>query len=151
MRGFTLIELMVVLAIAVVLLTLALPQMGTMMAGNRLRVGGTDLMSALLLARSEAIKRNAQVAVSPTDGADWTQGWIVAAVATGEQYDKKNGLGAEVLITGAPAAIVYDANGRLMTVGATKVEFADVHGRAPPRCVAISLSGLPRVTHGGCA
>jgi Tfp pilus assembly protein FimT len=47
----------VTLAIAAILAAVAAPSMSTMLVGNRIRTSGTDLMSSLLLARSEAIKR----------------------------------------------------------------------------------------------
>jgi type IV fimbrial biogenesis protein FimT len=149
-RGFTLTEMGAVLALAAILAGLAMPNMRDIMTNDRIRVGGTDLMSALLTARSEAIKRNGQVQVRPASGTDWTTGWVVASVATGEQYDTKNPLGNGVQVNLAPASIVYDRNGRLAAIGATRVEFADVDGRVPTRCLAIGLSGLPRLSHGSC-
>lgn len=148
-RGLTLVELVVSLAIAAILTTLALPSVTTLLVGNRIRTGGTDLMTALLLARSEAIKRNAQVAVQPANG-NWSQGWAVAAVASGEQFDVKSAPGADVQVTGPAAGIVYDRNGRLAAFGTAKVELADVAQRATSRCVAVDLSGLPRIIQGSC-
>jgi type IV fimbrial biogenesis protein FimT len=150
-RGFNLTELLVALLIAVILGCLAAPSMVSMMAAHTIRTGGTDLMSALLLARSEAIKRNAQVVVRPLTGSDWTKGWVVAAVATGEQYDRKNALGNDVTVHRAPVSVVYDHNGRIVAEGPTRLEFADVWGRAPARCVAVDLSGMPRLVNGSCA
>ena len=149
-RGFTLIEMVTVLTVAGILAAIAMPSMRDVMTNDRLRVGGTDLMSALLTARSEAIKRNAQVQVRPVSGSDWTTGWIVTSLATGEQYDKKNPLGSDVNVHLAPASIVYDRNGRLAATGATKLEFIDANGRMPTRCLAIDLSGLPRLSQGSC-
>jgi type IV fimbrial biogenesis protein FimT len=148
-RGFTLTELVVTLTVAAILAAVAAPSMSTMLVGNRIRTSGTDLMSALLLARSEAIKRNGQVAVQPTSG-NWSQGWIVAAVATGEQYDKKNGIGTDVQVSGPSVGVVYDRNGRLAALGTASIELADVHHRVTPRCLAIDLSGMPKITYGSC-
>ena len=149
-RGFTLIELTVTLAIAAILAAIAMPSVATMMVGNRIRTSGTDLMSALLLARSEAIKRNAQVAVQPTSG-NWAQGWTVAAVASGEQYDVKNALGTDVQVSGPSVGVVYDRNGRLAAFGTANIELSDVQSRATPRCLTIDLSGMPKITHGSCS
>ena len=149
-RGFTLVELVVTLVIASVLATVAMPGMSTMLVSNRIRTSGTDLMSALLLARSEAIKRNGQVAVQPAIAGDWSQGWIVEAVGGGEQYERREALGTDVQVSGGPTEIVYDRNGRLTALGMTKLQLDDAHGRVTPRCLAIDLSGMPRISYGSC-
>ena len=58
-RGFTLIELMVTLAVAVVLLVIAVPSFTNITLSNRLTTTGNDIVSAISTARMEAIKRNA--------------------------------------------------------------------------------------------
>ena len=148
--GFTLIELAVTLVIAAILAAIAMPAMSTMLVGNRIRTSSTDLMSALLLARSEAIKRNGQVAVQPVVTGDWSKGWVVEAIGSGEQYERREALGVDVQVSGGPDEIVYDRNGRLTAVGTPKLQLDDTHGRVAPRCLAIDLSGMPRVSYGGC-
>ena len=49
-----------------------------------------------------------------------------------------------------PRGEIYDRNGRLAATGATKLEFIDANGRMPTRCLAIDLSGLPRLSQGSC-
>lgn len=82
--GFTLTELMVVLAVMTVLLTLAVPAMTEVMALSKLASFSNSFLSNLYLARSEAIKRNARVVLcksamglSCTTDGGWEQGWIV--------------------------------------------------------------------------
>ena len=152
-RGFTLVEVLTVLAVLAVLVAIALPSLANVMAGQRLRAAGTDLMSSLLLARSEAIKRNAQVAVTPQVEGDWGQGWRVATVADDEQLDRKNPPGYRVSVGLAPAEIVYERNGRLTALGTTQVEFSD-SDHAPgveSRCLTIDPSGLPMLALGACS
>ncbi len=60
-RGFTLIELMITLAVAVILLVIAVPSFRTMTISNRLTTTANDVVGALNIARMEAIKRNASV------------------------------------------------------------------------------------------
>ncbi|PKO60936.1 MAG: type IV fimbrial biogenesis protein FimT [Betaproteobacteria bacterium HGW-Betaproteobacteria-18] len=82
--GFTLIELMVVLAVAAILQTLAAPALSGMVNSMRLTAAVNSLFTSLLLARSEAIKRNARAVVCKSASGDaciatggWEQGWIV--------------------------------------------------------------------------
>ncbi|HEX8010171.1 MAG TPA: GspH/FimT family pseudopilin [Casimicrobiaceae bacterium] len=152
-RGFTLVELLTVLTVVTFLVMLALPQMSVVLQNNRLRAAGTDLMSSVLLARSEAIKRNGQVEILPASASDWTTGWRVRVVATGEQLDKKNKIGSQVLVVGAPDAIVYEHTGRLTTPGTSQVQFQDPDRRpyAKTRCLVIDSSGRPKLSVGSCS
>jgi type IV fimbrial biogenesis protein FimT len=151
-RGFTSTELLTVVTIVGTLSILALPNLTAVVENNRLRAAGTDLMSSVLLARSEAIKRNGQVQILPSSGSDWTSGWRVQVVATGAQLDKKNTIGSQVQVTGAPESIVYDHSGRLTTPGTSQVQFQDPESRtyAKARCLAIDSSGLPKLSVGSC-
>ena len=152
-HGFTLVELLTVLVMLAILAAIALPSLASAMAGQRLRAAGTDFMSSLLIARSEAIKRNAQVQVAPQDGTDWTTGWRVTAVAKAEQIDRKNPLGHRVAVTLAPAVIVYERNGRLRGGGTIQTQFSDGEGQAGvvARCVTIDPAGMPRLDLGVCS
>lgn len=84
-RGFTLVELLVVLAVAAILLTMAVPGYAFLANASRLAAATNDLMTAVQLARSEAIKRGVRVtvcksggsAVACDAGADWQSGWLV--------------------------------------------------------------------------
>ena len=61
--GFTLIELMVVLAVLALALALAMPTLGRLMPGLELQTEARDVASALREARAQAIGQNAEVAV----------------------------------------------------------------------------------------
>lgn len=56
-NGFTLVELMVVIAIASILLTLGIPSMNRFVASSRVVTAANDMVYMVTLARSEAIKR----------------------------------------------------------------------------------------------
>jgi len=98
-NGFTLIELMITVALAAIVMTLAVPSFEETIRNNRLTTQANELISALNLARSEAIKRQFTVSVCKSangaacDGSGWGDGWIVfvnrdddspAVVDTGE-------------------------------------------------------------------
>ncbi|MCP4996875.1 MAG: prepilin-type N-terminal cleavage/methylation domain-containing protein [Gammaproteobacteria bacterium] len=71
-KGFTLVELMVTLVILGILLGVGIPSFRAMMRGNAVVAASNQLLGALLLARSEAVKRESQVTFSTTTG-----GWQV--------------------------------------------------------------------------
>ena len=82
--GFTLIELMITLAIVGILLTVGVPSLKTFMQGNQLIASSNELVSALHVARSEAIKLNSRVSIcessngtSCSNTGSWKNGWIV--------------------------------------------------------------------------
>lgn len=88
-RGFTMLELMVGLAVAAILLRLAAPSVASIYRGNRVQTESSQFVSDMQYARSEAIRRGLPVTLCPSsDGSaciaktaasanDWAQGWIV--------------------------------------------------------------------------
>ena len=73
-KGFTLVELMITIAIAAILLGVAVPSFTNLISSNRLSTQANELITALNLARSEAVKRGQQVVIRKT-GAEWENGW----------------------------------------------------------------------------
>jgi type IV fimbrial biogenesis protein FimT len=89
-RGLTLIELMISVAVLAILLGIAVPSFTNATLGSRLSSHASKLVAGAALARSEAIKRNAVVAMcASADGATcassggWQQGWIVIHPGSG--------------------------------------------------------------------
>ena len=83
-RGISLTESLVVLTIAGTLLAAAAPTVADLVRGQRLQAVATDVLQQLMLARSEAIKRNARVVlcksadgITCADRGAWEQGWIL--------------------------------------------------------------------------
>lgn len=84
MRGFSLIEAVVVLVLLATLVATAVTTVGDVVAGLRLANVSNDVLQHLHLARSEAIKRNTRVALcksadgeSCVAGGRWDQGWVL--------------------------------------------------------------------------
>ena len=81
--GFTLVELMITLAVAAVVLTLAIPSFTSMINTNRLAALSNDIGGSVQLGRMEAVRRGVRVVACPsTDGstcvvANPVVGWIL--------------------------------------------------------------------------
>jgi type IV fimbrial biogenesis protein FimT len=82
--AYTLVELLVVVALAAIVASLAIPSMSSLLNSQRSSSLAYAFLNSLSLARSEAIKRNARVALcksanglSCTHLGGWEQGWIV--------------------------------------------------------------------------
>ncbi len=87
-NGFTLVELMITLAVVAILLTVGIPNFRDFIYDNRLTTQANKFVADTALARSAAVKyqRDAQICVSTsyntatpacTGGTDWGTGWIV--------------------------------------------------------------------------
>jgi len=88
--GFTLPELLIVLAIAGVLLAAGMPSLRTYTQNQQLATTANAFLGALNLARSEAIRRGSRVDLAPRDGVTWENGWVVFANKPGDgnlQFD----------------------------------------------------------------
>lgn len=83
-KGFSLIELLVTVAIIGTLAGLAVPSFVSLIRSNRLTAAANDMLGAIALARSEALKRGARVVLCKStdsatcnNSASWGDGWIV--------------------------------------------------------------------------
>jgi type IV fimbrial biogenesis protein FimT len=84
-KGFTLTELMITIALAAILMTIAVPNFLVSLTNNLVNAESNRFLGALILARSEAIKRGVSTTVCRSDngatcttaGSNWNNGWIV--------------------------------------------------------------------------
>lgn len=110
--GFTLVELMIVLAIIVILTTIVAPNFGPFVQEGRMDSIQNRLLSTISLARSEAIRQGRQTTVCPrnttenmsnyTCGNSWANGWVVVVNA------------AVVRVEEPPAAAITLSGGNLV-------------------------------------
>lgn len=154
--GFTLIELMVVIAVAAILLAIAVPSFTAMGLNSKLRSTANNLVASAYLARSEAIKLNTPVTLcssgnGTTCGGDWREGWIITR--GGEVVQHQGAAPGGFLVEGSRASISFQPSG----VGTDAASFTICRSRPSvgpvERVVSISSTGRPAVettTIGSC-
>lgn len=110
-RGFTLIELMVTVALVAILMAVAVPSMTTFQRNAQLTSFSSTMMAAINAARGEAMKRGRYAMVSPSDGSNWSSGWVVFVdMDRSQAYEATNDVS---LLTreATPNYLAIDANG----------------------------------------
>lgn len=149
--GFTLIELLIVMAIVGVFAAFAAPTMGGYLKAQRVKSTVYEIYSALLYARSEAIKRRGDVVLTPATS-DWAGGWTIS---TGGTAIKTQDAFKAITVTMSPTAatLTYRSDGRISgTSPSIAVDVGDSAVKA--RCITIDISGSPRsrdmVSGGAC-
>lgn len=168
-HGFTLLELMVTVAVAAILVGLSASPMSRMFASNRVQTEASGLVADLMYARSEAVRRGQGVTVcASSDGSScvgtntWQNGWIVIADATqcsavpsGAQtplrvratFKGTDTLKAVFPTTATNSCVSFNRDGLATNLGATKVLFGAKTvpaSTSTTRCVSVELGG--RVT-----
>lgn len=149
--GFTLIELVIVIALVGILLRLAVPPLRGALADQRAKSVAYETMAALNLARSEAIKRNTNVtltattATSTSSTCDGTQLWTLAVGASTLQSWC---VPATVSISAGFANVTFKVDGR--ATAATSITVCDNPGsrRVKQRLITLDASGRPNLTLG---
>lgn len=141
-RGFTLAELAVVVAVLGILLAIAAPSFTDLILGQRIRTTTSDLYAALVLGRSEAMKRNVTATVTATGG-DWQNGWTVQVSGTTVLTQSAP---VSVTVGGTVTPISFAYTGRPLPASAGASFTVSATGTsAQPRCVTLSLSGMPQL------
>ncbi|MDT8377021.1 MAG: GspH/FimT family pseudopilin [Mariprofundaceae bacterium] len=167
--GFSLVELMVAVAILTIVLTIAMPDMKNAVRSYQLTARANNIVNVLNHARSEAAKRGLRVTVcSSTDGAscagsnqnNWHQGWIMfvdsdndAAVSTGEVIVQNAPADTEftMVLSGTTNYLSFVSSGMPKTSGfswwsgSIDIRRVGDSGSDPGRRVTISRAGSMRV------
>ncbi|HEX2826036.1 MAG TPA: GspH/FimT family protein [Burkholderiales bacterium] len=145
-RGFTVVEVLVVMAVFAIVAGLAGPALSEMVANQQVRAAAYDLHAALTIARSEALTRNSAVTVAPVGG-DWARGWSLTE-AGGTVLRRQNAY-PRVSLSG-PSQVIFSGDGR---PDSTATPFGITSSGASAtsyRCVRLRLAGRPAIDKGAC-
>ena len=153
--GFTVIELLIVLVIAGVLASLAMPNMRDLFVRARIKTFTSDMHASITLARSEAIKRNAGMQIVPVDATNWAAGWSVRVQASGnvlqtqDAYSRLNVTSTNAAYTASAVPnITFSGTGRetgSAGAGIGFIAYSTEYAQIPARCLVISPSGRPAI------
>jgi type IV fimbrial biogenesis protein FimT len=150
-KGFTLVELVTVVTIVGVLAVLAAPAFADLIRSQRIKSTADSLVSSLVFARSEAVKRNANVTVTATTISGttaWANGWSVSYDVAGTPViPRTQGKLDQLAITPTPStltAVTFGGGGRADTPANFTVESIP-QSASSTRCVDVRVDGVPRI------
>ena len=154
-RGFTLVELMVVLVIVAVILMIAAPSFSTLIQRTKLKAYANEVVASVYLARSEAIKRNAVMTLctstdgaSCTGGSNWEQGWVVMdpneTVIKYQQPLQSGVILFEPFISGFNT-MAFQPSGVVSDPAVLKLCQQGAASGVEEKIVTVSMTGRPRI------
>ena len=150
-RGFTLLELMVAIAVLAILATVGVPSFRALIQNNRVTTQANELVSALSFARTEAVKRGRDVEVEITQvGSGWRAD--VEVDATDEKLRVVDRGGSSVGIDDGDTVIIVFGPTGVSTGGVTTVGMEpgpDCSGQKR-RVIEVGFSGQIRTTKESC-
>lgn len=159
-KGFTLIELMITLAVAAILLGLAAPSFNEIIKDSRLTTQINSLASSLNLARSESIKRSLTVTVCKSNNqtacvGNWQDGWIVfedindnGTVDAGDTIIRTNSAltNGNTLVFPGKNRVTYKSDGFAIGYNST-FKLCDNRGYTKAKGLVVSNSGRVRTAN----
>lgn len=153
-RGFTLVELLITIAIAAILLSAGMPAFTDFLRDNRLQGAAGGMVADLAAARSEAARTYLTVSVCPSsagtacDGADWNTGRIVYVDADGDgspgageiiRWSPPIRSGPTATATGFGTLVQFRPTGAAVTAGS--IELCDERTAEVGRRIDVSAAG----------
>lgn len=154
-KGVTLIELMIAIAVLAIIATMAVPGMQSIIENNRVTSQANAILSAITLARSEAVKRGVDVSFVAV-GADYNNGWCVRLDSDADCSNAvKAGDTSDGITFGGPTTLTFDARGQRVS-GATTEETVFLQpdscptGEIKRREIDINVGGRARIEGVAC-
>ena len=157
--GFTIVELMVAIAVAMIVLGVGIPNFAALVRSNSTVAEVNNLVTAIHLARSEAVGRGVEVTIVPQSGVDWTSGWIVGIDSDedntfpepGEPVLRTFAAVESLAFTSAPVRIEFKPTGEVSALSSfamVPTYCDDVNNRQ--RVLSIAMAGYVDLTKQSC-
>jgi prepilin-type N-terminal cleavage/methylation domain-containing protein len=156
--GFTLVELMVVIAIVSIMFATIVPSVGVMISNGRAETLALELESDIMFARNQARSHAEEIRVLPMNGS-WSTGWTVSSIdGDGNQtdYRVKGSIAEPIAEPGevtssysSASPLVIDARGRLSDTGDFTIEVNGCQGEHV-RTIELNFIGQLIVTLSEC-
>ena len=154
--GFTLVELMVIMAVIGILAIIAVPSMTALINNSRAAGQAEELVASLQLARAEAIRRNARVTIcagtaGACSGSTTWGSWTIfgrdntLAVPVDDVIRDATASGS-VQVSGPAAGIVYKPSGLIDDEQKLQVAMSGNEW-----CITVLISGVVSVSKGVCS
>ena len=149
-KGFTLVELMVTIAVAAILLGVAMPAFQSTSRNNAVRATTNDLISSINLARQQSMSMRTQVTLSPASGG-WDDGWALTFddAAAGEDAEFTPQRNVSISRSGTGNLVFRSRGGLEGGDGNTQFTIAHEDSSTSSRTICVSFFG--KVTHGSCS
>lgn len=146
--GFTLVELMVAIALLAVLLGIGVPSFRTLREGNSITTVTNDLVAALQFARSEAIRTGTNMTVcssndQTTCSGGWVNGWVVRNAAGPVKVWPAARQGVTIAVAGN---VVYTPLGNVTAARCFQIDLNTLRrfvGVTPAGRVAAAVAACP--------
>lgn len=147
-RGFTLVELMVTIAVIAVVLAIGVPGIAQLKRNNEITTATKGLSAALNFARAEAVRRGDDVMINPRSG-DWAKGWTVNSSEAGNPVLRAfDAPPPSSTITASLSPVTFEALGNASAAACFDVSIA---GNSSVRSIPISPAGRISTCRATCA
>ncbi len=143
-QGFTLVELLITIAIMAIMMALAVPSFTQMVERNQVTTTGNDMIASIMLARSTAVTREENMALAKFD--DWGDGWTITdtndTVILSHRTSHPN-LSITAQGSNTTDSITYTAQGRTSPALVAGADYFKISLGSSQRCINFSTSGRP--------